>query len=297
MNRRDFILASLAGSFMPFLSSAAYKRKWKLCYTTLGTPSWGWQEIIDKAVLYNYKGVEVRGVQDQINILDSPYFKGTAWKESKRIADDAGIEVVNLNTSAHLHEHDKVKRQKNIDEVKGYIDLAEKMDSSFVRVFPDKFPEGYTKEATVNLMKQTLQELGEYAKGSGVKVLLDAHGALVRSADIDEVLKVQNPKVTGLIWDFFNMHYQTGESPSEMMKVLKNYVSFVQLKDGYLSNKEKHDYTLMGDGEVPYKEILMLLDTMNYKGFVSFEWEKRWHPELADPDVALPAFSKLILNS
>jgi fatty-acyl-CoA synthase len=27
---------------------------------------------------------------------------------------------------------------------------------------------------------------------------------------------------------------------------------------------------------------------MGYRGYVSVEWEKKWHPELADPEVALP---------
>jgi hypothetical protein len=27
---------------------------------------------------------------------------------------------------------------------------------------------------------------------------------------------------------------------------------------------------------------------------VSFEWEKRWHPELPDPEVALPHFMEEI---
>jgi hypothetical protein len=27
-----------------------------------------------------------------------------------------------------------------------------------------------------------------------------------------------------------------------------------------------------------------------YEEFISFEWEKRWHPGIEPPDVALPAF-------
>jgi len=29
---------------------------------------------------------------------------------------------------------------------------------------------------------------------------------------------------------------------------------------------------------------------LNYDGFVSFEWEKYWHPEIEAPGVALPDF-------
>lgn len=49
-------------------------------------------------------------------------------------------------------------------------------------------------------------------------------------------------------------------------------------------------YTLFGDGDFPGKECLTLLDSRGYTGWYSLEWEKAWHPELADPEVALPQF-------
>jgi len=33
------------------------------------------------------------------------------------------------------------------------------------------------------------------------------------------------------------------------------------------------------------------LRKLHYDRFVSFEWEKKWHPELADAAVALPHFA------
>ena len=31
---------------------------------------------------------------------------------------------------------------------------------------------------------------------------------------------------------------------------------------------------------------------IKYDGFISFEWEKKWHPEIADPEIALPHFTR-----
>ena len=28
-----------------------------------------------------------------------------------------------------------------------------------------------------------------------------------------------------------------------------------------------------------------------YRGYYSFEWEKRWHPEIAEPEVAIAQFA------
>jgi len=34
------------------------------------------------------------------------------------------------------------------------------------------------------------------------------------------------------------------------------------------------------------------LQQIRYQGFVSFEWEKKWHPEIPDATVALPHFAR-----
>jgi len=39
---------------------------------------------------------------------------------------------------------------------------------------------------------------------------------------------------------------------------------------------------------VPIKEALEVLKTHNYDGWLTYEWEKRWHPELPGADEALP---------
>jgi fatty-acyl-CoA synthase len=36
------------------------------------------------------------------------------------------------------------------------------------------------------------------------------------------------------------------------------------------------------------REILEALRRFGYGGYVTVEWEKKWHPELAEPEVALP---------
>jgi sugar phosphate isomerase/epimerase len=46
----------------------------------------------------------------------------------------------------------------------------------------------------------------------------------------------------------------------------------------------------MGDGDVPNIEALQLLKDAGYKGYLTFEWEKAWHPALPDAHVAFPDY-------
>ncbi|AWV99429.1 sugar phosphate isomerase/epimerase family protein [Arcticibacterium luteifluviistationis] len=289
LNRRLFLATVLSG-----FVQMSFKKGRKLCFSTLGCPDWTWEEIINNAEKYGYKGIEIRGIGAEIDILKSPVFSKAMLKESKRRAEDSGIEIVNINPSSKLHETDVQKRKANIDEVKNYVDLAVELDCPFVRVFPDKFAFKNDKQKSLNLISEGLQEVNEYANGSGVKVLLDCHGDLVLSNDIKQVMNEQPANSSGIIWDYFNMHYQTEESAATMVKALKPYIEFVQIKDGSFTNRTTHEYFLPGQGQVPIDKVLKELDKIKYKGFISLEWEKRWHPELPNLEKALPVFSKVV---
>ncbi len=51
--------------------------------------------------------------------------------------------------------------------------------------------------------------------------------------------------------------------------------------------KDPRRTPLLGEGEVPVRTILELLRRHGYR-WVAVEWEKKWHPEIPEPEVALP---------
>jgi sugar phosphate isomerase/epimerase len=295
MNRKNFLQTSL-GVLMSFQAFSKPKNKRKLCFNTLSCPDWSLREVFENAKKYGYKAIEIRGIKGQVDILNSPEFAPDKILTINQMAEDFDVKILNLNSSVVLHEYEVVKKRQHIDTAKRYIDLAEKLSCPFVRVFPDKFPKERSKELGLNTIRENYETVVNYCLGTKVKVLLDAHGDMVWSADIKQIMQSVDKKHAGIIWDFFNMHLVTKESPQKMFQQLKEYIEIVQLKDGFFKSYANYEYTLMGQGEVPIKEILQLIKADNYKGFISFEWEKRWHPELPNPEVALPQFVDYINN-
>jgi hypothetical protein len=53
---------------------------------------------------------------------------------------------------------------------------------------------------------------------------------------------------------------------------------------------------LIGTGEVPVKEQVAVLARGGYQGFYGFEWEKKWHPEIEEPEVAFPHYAKTMVE-
>jgi sugar phosphate isomerase/epimerase len=53
-------------------------------------------------------------------------------------------------------------------------------------------------------------------------------------------------------------------------------------------------YVLIGAGDVPVRETVRVLAAKGYRGYYSFEWEKRWHPEIEEPEISFPHYAKVM---
>jgi sugar phosphate isomerase/epimerase len=271
------------------------KKTEKLAFSTLGCPDWSLKQIVDCSVENGYKGFEIRGLAGEMDLPKCPEFNKTNLPASLRLIKDNDIKIINLGSSVNLHFAQEDKRKSNLDDAKRFIDLAEQLECPFVRVFPDDLPPDQTVEQTLDLIISGLVTLGEYAKGSNVSILLESHGKVVYKDMLLKIMAGANHPKVGLIWDFFNMWVVTKESPKEVFDTLGKFIKHVHIKDANLVDG-KPAYCLIGQGVAPLREAMDSLKRSNYKGYYSFEWEKKWHPEIQDPEIAFPHFAKEIIH-
>ncbi len=287
--RRNFLQTSavLAASAMIGSSFTFKKQKPLLSFSTLGCPDWAFDKIVSFARQNNYDGIELRGILHEMDLPKCPQFaNATSIAATVQLMKDNDLKFVDLGSSCMLHFPEGEERNKNLDDGKRFIDLAVKIDCPYVRVFPNEFPKGQSKETTIDLIIKGLAALGDYAKGSNVTVLVETHGAMVYVADILSVMKTAAGPHTGLVWDVTNMWTITGEPVTDVYKAINPYIHHTHIKDAVKINGEVH-YKLLGDGEVPIFTAIDALLAGGYKGYYSFEWEKLWHPEIGDPEIAL----------
>jgi sugar phosphate isomerase/epimerase len=280
-----FLAVALGGNKFDF------KTDMKLSFSTLGCPDWSFDKIVNFAVENNYSGIELRGIQRQMDLTKCKEFNSSENIEATmKIMKDKNLQFVDLGSSAEMHHSDATERKNNLDEAKHFIDLAHQVNCPYVRVFPNKLPKE-AREATIDIIVKCLIEAGNYAKGTNVMVLMETHGDVVESSVIKQIMdEVKHPNV-GLVWDVTNMWTLTKEPPSQVYSLLKNHIRHTHIKDAKLINGTPH-YVLMGKGDVPIFEAIDILRNNNYQGYYSFEWEKLWHPEIDEPDVALADYPK-----
>ena len=271
------------------------KTRAKLAFSTLGCPDWSLKQIVNCSVENGYKGFEIRGLAGEMDLPKCLEFNKINLPASLRSIKDNDLKIINLGSSVNLHFAQEDKRKSNLDDAKRFIDLAEQLECPFVRVFPDDLPPDQSVEQTLDLIISGLVTLGEYAKGSKVTILLESHGKVVYKDMLLKIMSGANHPKVGLIWDFFNMWVVTKESPVEVFDTLGKYIKHVHIKDANLV-VGKPAYCLIGQGVAPLREAMDSLKRSNYKGYYSFEWEKKWHPEIQDPEIAFPHFAKEIIH-
>jgi sugar phosphate isomerase/epimerase len=265
-------------------------KKPQLAFSTLGCPKWDMDTILKTAVKSGYQGVEFRGLQGQLDLTKCPEFSTVARAtETRNRFASQGIRICNLGSSTQLHHADATKRAQHLDEARRFIDLANQLNCPFVRVFPDQLPPDQPREKTLQLISEGLLELGNYAKEKSVTVLLESHGELTRSDLLVQIFQSAKHPNVGLIWDIVNMWVDAKESPKMVYEKLHSHIRHVHVKDVRIVG-DTHQYVLLGKGEAPLREAIDALKAGGYGGYYSFEWEKMWHPEIEDPELAIPSY-------
>ena len=284
-----FMATAFAGTSFDFK-----KNKPLLSFSTLGCPDWDFEKITDFAMQNSYTGIEIRGILREMDLTKCDIFS-TPEKRSATLKTmkDKRLSFVDLGSSANMHIADIAERKKNLDEGRRFIDLAQQINCPFIRVFPNGLPKDRGKNETMDLIVKGLVELGDYAKGSNVCVLMETHGDFTKTDDLERIMLSAQHEQTGLVWDVTNMWTITRESPIEVYKKLKKYIRHTHIKDAKLVDG-KVQYVLMGQGEVPIFDAIDALSKGGYKGYYSFEWEKLWHPELAEPEIAFADYSEVM---
>lgn len=296
MTRRELLRLVACSPAASALGLSQPARRLPIAFSTLGCPKWDWKTIVKNASAWGFAAIELRGIQDQIDLPKCPEFSPTRIKASLQDLAAAGVVISDLGASAQMHEPDPTRRARNFDEVRRFIDLAHQLKAPYVRVFPDRFVKGEDRSVTFARISQGLRELGEYARPAGVTVILESHGEFRRASDILPVLEGAKSKNVAFLWDAYHTSVE-GEKPADTFKALGPYTRHVHLKDSVPvpgKSPAERRYVLIGRGDVPVQETVNVLVKNDYKGYYCLEWEKRWHPEIEEPEVAFPHYVKTI---
>jgi sugar phosphate isomerase/epimerase len=261
----------------------------KLSFTTLGCPDWTLRQIVENAAQMGYKGVDLRGLLEDIDISTRPEFT-TGLNETKTLFTDHGVAISGIAISARYAVVDPAEKQHWFDETRRNMELAAKLGTHILRVYGGKVPEGHTVESIMPIVVQNLREIGDEAEEYDVTLALETHDDWTDSAVFARLMaEADHPRVR-VLWDLHHP-FRTNREPAKVTyKNLAPYTVSIHVKDSLPNPDGSHTYVLLGEGDVPLKSMLDMLVADGYDGYAILEWEKRWHRELAEPEIAFPQY-------
>lgn len=259
----------------------------KVSYSTLACPDWSWEKILDESQRLGYDGIEIRGIERELDISKlKPFFPENIGKTMKTL-QEKNLEISCLDTSCKFHN--KEEHEKYLKEGKEAIDLAQKLNCKYIRVFGDNIPDKSKEEELIKQIASGLNELGNYAKGKNVTVLVETHGEFSTGDAMLKLLQHISSSEVEVLWDVTNAYVDYGEPTEVTFNKLSSRIRHTHLKDA----KGKHPdakLCMIGQGDLSFKQMIELLRSIGYDGWLSLEWEKMWHPDLEEPEIVLDVY-------
>jgi sugar phosphate isomerase/epimerase len=253
----------------------------RIAFSTLAFPDATLAEATSLGRSWGYAGVELRLIDRQLIDSSMPAAERARVKQTINAAQ---LPIVIVDSSILL-------TADNADvELRRFLELANEWESPLIRVYGGPLPqEPRARQTQIEVAAGVLQRAVPLAERLGVAVTIETHDSFSASSVVAELLALVDSRWVGALWDTHHPH-RMGERPAEVYEHLGPRVLHVQVKDAQRSAGHKGGWKLvpLGEGEVPVREIIGLLAAGGYGGWISVEWEKYWHPDIKEPEIALP---------
>lgn len=270
----------------------------KIAGHTMGTPEYTVCEAIQLMKKIGADGIEI--------VVQDGYHSGIPCdcdlemlKKIKECAEETGICIIALTPyNSYFNSLNEEKRQEEISAIRKVIDYCEFFGASYVRIYGGNLAAGdtYKLDERWNLLVQSLREMGDYAKEKGITLVVENHFNTMavsakNSADLMEA--VDHPAVA-VLYDQANLTFTENEDYLTAIAIQQKYVAYMHVKDlvfvegkSFVSSNvarpdedERNVRTkIVGEGVVPWPQIISKVKELGYDGWLSLEYERRWHPD------------------
>ncbi|HOP93587.1 MAG TPA: AMP-binding protein [Acetivibrio thermocellus] len=259
----------------------------KIAFSTLGCPDFSWTDIYSMAKDFGFNGIEIRGLGKEIFAVKAQPFTESELPKTLKKLSELRLEIPCFSSGCCLKFSENA--EKNYEEIVEYITLASKTGTPFVRVLGDLEPEPQG-EVDDNVVIEALKKLAPIAEEKGVTLLVETNGVYSDTKRLCELLDNVASDAVAALWDVHHPYRFAGETPGKTVQNLGAYIKYVHIKDSVVENGKIH-YRMLGEGDLPIDDIMMALRSINYEGYISLEWVKRWAADLDDAGVVFPNFA------
>jgi L-ribulose-5-phosphate 3-epimerase len=181
----------------------------------------------------------------------------------RKAAFKNGVQIYNAGVRVSLCQPSPELQLEQFENIKKWVDVADRLGASHIRVFGGQVPKGATEAQAVAWAVEVLKRGAEYAGGRGITLGVEDDGGLTTAAGptIEIVRQTASPWA-GINADSGNLRVDGYAGFASMLP----YATSVHLKTtivGDNGQKEKADW----------KRLLTMIGKSGYRGYVGLEYE------------------------
>lgn len=267
----------------------------QLAFSTLGCPQYTIEQAIEAAKRFGYEGISLRTVRGESYLPKLEEFSPRTIPHTARLIQQAGLSVPCVMSGVRFTSPDPTEREQQRRDVEAYIEIAYALGSPSIRVFGGPILQDQDEQETMGWIVDGIRRTCDLASRRRVLVLLETHDSFSTGLRARQLLEAVCHPSLAIAWDFLHS-CRFGETLESSWHQIGRWVRDVHVKDSSRYSAEGFDLKLPGEGNLPIREALRILHKNGYKGWLTFEWEKAWHPEIEEPEVAFPHFVGYMKN-
>jgi sugar phosphate isomerase/epimerase len=261
----------------------------KLSFSTLGCPQYTITQAVETAERYGYDGISLRTVSGESYLPKLEEFSPDKISVTAKLIQRAGLSVPCVMTGVRFTSPDPAERETQLRTAEAYIEIAYALGSPTIRIFGGPIPPDQDEYRTMEWIIDGFRKTRDLAARRGIRVLLETHDSFSTGVKARRLIEAVSHPNIAIVWDFLHS-LRFGEPLEATWDQIGQWVEDVHVKDSSHYSPEGFDLKLLGKGTLPIAEAIRLLHRNGYDGWLTFEWEKGWHPEIEEPEVALPHY-------
>jgi L-ribulose-5-phosphate 3-epimerase len=197
----------------------------------------------------------------------------------RRLAYKNRVEIYSIGTRVRLAQPTPELREKELVELRKWVDVAQKLGATHVRVFGGQKPEGATLEQAIGFAAETLKRGAEYSGARGIILGIEDDGGITDFAKetIEIVTRADSP------WAGMNLDIGNFRPP----KVYDQ----IEMSIPYAVSTHVKVEMALDDGKTrgpfDWDRVFTMFSRHNFRGYMGLEYESA-----DDPTAAVPRYLK-----
>ena len=209
----------------------------KPAFSTVACPEWTFAKLAEHAERWGFLGCELRTFgYGATQFACDPAL--TAPAKVRSLLGRAGVEIASLGTSIRYDEpisppvigHLTSDTERSVRETKGALDLAVQLECPLVRVFGFELHGSERRKSALDRIAGRLVKAADYARNSGVSLMIENGGSFPTATSLAEVLDAVNSPLLTAAYSV-PVAALAGESAAAGINVLGERLACVKLRD------------------------------------------------------------------